>query len=349
MQSIALLLRGPGISDINHCTTADFFWRISCYRHHIKVLRCGTSQRSFGGIAIPPLSQPFAMPLQTIDEETTLESPTNHTGRTLYGARANDNASIFSHSTNSTASNLVGPGRVLGNFLSFTGKRLERTLGDMAHRAGFGPDAVFDKICALIRADWKKDGNKGTNISISFFCSPNQHIYYYIQPLYCRNSASSCSNTPSRYFAHMGIVLILIGYSSFVDSTRFHAVMKWADLLRDHDEICLWLFCSQGEVMVKHASALLRVIEAFRSTNDTLSDFQDNVLREASLLIDCHFVGLNFISLNRGKLYMEGENFHVKWERASTLFDEDIKKWCIFLRYLLESLLYVASSPSLCA
>lgn len=112
------------------------------------------------------------MPLQTIDEDATFDSfATTDNGdpsesfehRTVHGVRTDDNASIFSHSTNSTASNLVGPGRVLGNFYSSTGRRLERTLGGIAHRVGLGPEAVYEKICALEREDWRTDGKKGAN------------------------------------------------------------------------------------------------------------------------------------------------------------------------------------------
>lgn len=57
-------------------------------------------------------------------------------------------------------SNLVGTGRVIGNLYSFTGKRLERALGDIAHRVGLGPEAVYDKICALSQDDWRRDNEK---------------------------------------------------------------------------------------------------------------------------------------------------------------------------------------------
>lgn len=61
------------------------------------------------------------MSLQIIDEDNTLEplancetQPHDRTGRGFHGNRPNDSVSIVSHSTNSTASNLVGTGRVLG-------------------------------------------------------------------------------------------------------------------------------------------------------------------------------------------------------------------------------------------
>lgn len=70
-------------------------------------------------------------------------------------------SSQFTFSTNYTMSNLAGPGRVLGNLYSFTGRRLEKTLADIAHRAGFGPEAIFQKIRDLYSENWKRDTRKG--------------------------------------------------------------------------------------------------------------------------------------------------------------------------------------------
>lgn len=106
------------------------------------------------------------MPLQRIDEDSPLESysTTRTLGyRAIHGAPTDDNLSVSGHSTNSTVSNLVGTGRVIGNVYNFAGKRLERRLGDVAHRAGFSPEAVYEKICSLYREDWKMDGKKGAN------------------------------------------------------------------------------------------------------------------------------------------------------------------------------------------
>lgn len=109
--------------------------------------------------------------LQTIDEDTildpdvTTDSGPSPLGRwPMYGEPSSDDRSVFSHSTNSTASNLVGPGRVLGNFYSVTGRRLERALGGIAHRAGFGPEAIYERISTLYLEDWKKDGKKGESL-----------------------------------------------------------------------------------------------------------------------------------------------------------------------------------------
>lgn len=111
--------------------------------------------------------------LQTIDEDTVLDPdvttdsgtfPLSRWPTNMYGEPSSDGTSVFSYSTNSTASNLVGPGRVLGNFYSVTGRRLERALGGIAHRAGFGPEAIYERISTLYLEDWKKDGKKGESL-----------------------------------------------------------------------------------------------------------------------------------------------------------------------------------------
>ena len=65
------------------------------------------------------------------------------------------NTSVFS--TNYTMSNLPGAGRVLGNFYSFAGRQLERTIGIVAHKAGLGPAAAYKRLrnssCELWRAN----------------------------------------------------------------------------------------------------------------------------------------------------------------------------------------------------
>ncbi|KDQ60488.1 hypothetical protein JAAARDRAFT_607869 [Jaapia argillacea MUCL 33604] len=48
-----------------------------------------------------------------------------------------------------TASNLMGPGRTLGNFLSNAGRRLQVALGSTAERLGKGPSAAMDRIVSL--------------------------------------------------------------------------------------------------------------------------------------------------------------------------------------------------------
>ena len=53
-------------------------------------------------------------------------------------------------------SNLVGPGRVLGNLYSSLGRRLE--IGASAHKAGFGPSTAYKKIQDCYETVWS-DGH----------------------------------------------------------------------------------------------------------------------------------------------------------------------------------------------
>ena len=54
--------------------------------------------------------------------------------------------SLESPSSNATASDIPGPGRVLGNVFSFLGKRLERAMESFAMRRGYGPQNVARRI-----------------------------------------------------------------------------------------------------------------------------------------------------------------------------------------------------------
>ena len=95
------------------------------------------------------------------DEETHYEPSCNDdvSGRDHYSIRA---TCTFYSSTNDTASNLPGPGRLLGNAYSYAGRRLERAVGVVAHKAGFGPNAVYQKIQELNQIGWKNDNKKRT-------------------------------------------------------------------------------------------------------------------------------------------------------------------------------------------
>lgn len=58
-----------------------------------------------------------------------------------------DVASIVStFSTNYTMSNVIGAGRTLGGLYSRTGRAFERYLALAAHKAGYGPQAVYNKL-----------------------------------------------------------------------------------------------------------------------------------------------------------------------------------------------------------
>lgn len=127
--------------------------------------------------------------------------------------------------------------------------------------------------------------------------------------------------------------------------------MAWGDILRDtgnHGQVLyVWLFCSQQSQMVKHVSNCLRAIEELQSTKDLLSDFQDDILTEISLIINCHSVGLEFLSINHGKLYLDEEGFHIVWKEAISFSDEELKRWDDLLQFLVDSMWCVANIRTL--
>ena len=71
-------------------------------------------------------------------------------------------------STNYTETGLIGPGRTLGIFYSYAGRRLERVVGKVAHKAGYGPQATYLKIQELLRTEWKVDDKKSRIVSLLF-------------------------------------------------------------------------------------------------------------------------------------------------------------------------------------
>lgn len=66
-----------------------------------------------------------------------------------------DDASLSSESffmsTNYTMSNLPGTGRILDKLYRAGGRKVERCLGRLAQRAGYGPDAVSLRIRQIAR------------------------------------------------------------------------------------------------------------------------------------------------------------------------------------------------------
>lgn len=76
-----------------------------------------------------------------------------------------DDASLssgeFSMSTNYTMSNLPGTGRILDKLYRTGGRKLERLLGRLAQRAGYGPVAVSLRIRQLA---WDLSNSSGTGL-----------------------------------------------------------------------------------------------------------------------------------------------------------------------------------------
>lgn len=80
------------------------------------------------------------------------------------------------------------------------------------------------------------------------------------------------------------------------------------------------------------------MIFAQRSTH---SQALIKVLNRTLLLIDCHAVGLEFLSFNNGWLYVNKDKLQLEWKGAGTPSGEENRKWNVFFQYLLDSLMYV--------
>lgn len=118
----------------------------------------------------------FAMSLLKLDKDTITSDSDSTTSigkhslrhRTVYGAAASNNgssASIYTYSTTSTMSNNIGAGRTIDKAFRKGGKRLEKMLGNLAHKLGKGPEATYQRICDLYLNDWRKNSEKGTTSS----------------------------------------------------------------------------------------------------------------------------------------------------------------------------------------
>lgn len=133
-------------------------------------------------------------------------------------------------------------------------------------------------------------------------------------------------------------------YRSTVDRTRFQAIKRWGDILQDHHEIYVWLYCTRKQETVALANDLIRNVEAFREALEHSEDV--DILDRTALLIDCHSVGLEFISLSRGRLLMDSRVVEVEWQGPQQFSVEEVEKWEMFFQYLLDSVVYVTSSDS---
>ena len=89
-------------------------------------------------------------------------------------------------STNYTESGLIGPGRTLGIFYDYAGRRLERVVGRVAHKAGFGPQATYLKMQELLSTEWKVDDNKSNTLLL--LPPPIQLISHspFLESLFCK-------------------------------------------------------------------------------------------------------------------------------------------------------------------
>lgn len=161
---------------------------------------------------------------------------------------------------------------------------------------------------------------------------------------------STLQNLCFKLFQHVQYVsrqnvlspLLIIACRSTVYRTRFQAIKRWGDILQDHHEIYVWLFCTRKQETVALANDLIRNVEAFREALENTEDVY--ILDKTALLIDCHSVGLEFISLSRGRLLMDSRVVEVEWQGPQQFSVEEIEKWEMFFHYLLDSIVYVTSS-----
>ena len=78
-----------------------------------------------------------------------------------------DNLSIVStFSTNYTMSNLIGAGRTLGLLYSRAGRAFEKSAAFVAEKAGYGPQAIYNKLLVSTRTSTKDEpGELVTDVS----------------------------------------------------------------------------------------------------------------------------------------------------------------------------------------
>lgn len=67
-----------------------------------------------------------------------------------------ENSSQSSVSKNATADGLVGPGRLLGLFYQYLGRKIETGLSRIAVSSGLGPDAAYERIVTRVESEKTK-------------------------------------------------------------------------------------------------------------------------------------------------------------------------------------------------
>lgn len=79
----------------------------------------------------------------------------------------------LTESTNATASDLPGPGRILGNLYSRGGRPLERALGRLAHRIGLLPPSFIPGVDTYAVGD-ESEGSRSINYTMSDLPGPGR-------------------------------------------------------------------------------------------------------------------------------------------------------------------------------
>lgn len=133
---------------------------------------------------------------------------------------------------------------------------------------------------------------------------------------------------------------MLIERRSVVYRTRFQAIKRWGDILQHQHEIYVWLSCKFGAEVEAHVDALNNNVEASREAAESDSDLE--ILDKVALLLDCHAVGQDLINMSRCTILMVGYDIKVEWQALPKFSTEDVDRWDLCFRHLLQSLLYVA-------
>lgn len=118
--------------------------------------------------------------------------------------------------------------------------------------------------------------------------------------------------------------------------TRSQVIKRWGDILEYRHEIYVWLYCNRKTDMdvITYVNNLFSKVETFREEVKHPSDLE--ALDRMTLLMDCHSIGLEFISLSRGKLLPRRRAYEVEWQDPNKFSNEEIEKWGKFFKYLLE-------------
>lgn len=131
-------------------------------------------------------------------------------------------------------------------------------------------------------------------------------------------------------------------------STRIKAILRLRDILQDHPELYVWLYCSSATAateMYTHVSSLRRTIEGIRASIRSSSTFTADItiLDNITNILNCHWSGFQVLTLSRGRIDIVGQSVEVNWDNVSEFTNKEEKqKWGVLFQYLLNTLLYVA-------
>jgi len=209
-----------------------------------------------------------------------------------------DSTSIFSYSyhstwsSNYTMSNLVGPGRLLGNLFSSTGSSLERQLGKLAYRTGLGgyakaeKDLALESMYSMVRSEDMVQKEKACSILLGHASSNNPAIqimafvsivYYVVRSPALRNAAG----------------IVCQKRNEHIDVVTF----SWKRPGLDYDFLWLNYYNAAVRCFSTHPSSVINAIEnlglgpgdvrtsAFSDFEDVLACCRDKA--DTMIMVDC--------------------------------------------------------------